>query len=82
MRIRANLWLLIGLLLCPLAVLAQTTPPPIYVTLWFDTEDYILPQSDYAAKRVAEMLTRLGVKATFKLVGEKARTLKSANVTM
>ncbi len=54
--------------------LAQT--PPVYVTLWFDTEDYILPQSDDAAKRLAEMLTRLGIKATFKIVGEKARVLE------
>jgi hypothetical protein len=50
---------------------------PVYVTLWFDTEDYILPQSDDAAKRLAEILTRLGVKATFKVVGEKARVLES-----
>lgn len=50
--------------------------PPVNVTLWFDTEDYILPQSDDAAKRLAELLTRLGVKATFKVVGEKARTLE------
>lgn len=55
---------------------AQTSGAPVYVTLWFDTEDYILPQSDDAAKRLAEMLTRLGVKATFKIVGEKARTLE------
>jgi hypothetical protein len=54
----------------------QPQPQPVYVTLWFDTEDYVLPQSDDAAKRVAEMLTRLGVKATFKVVGEKARTLE------
>ncbi len=54
----------------------QNNHPPIYVTLWFDTEDYVLPQSDDAAKRLAEMLTRLGVKATFKIVGEKARTLE------
>ena len=53
---------------------AQT--PPINVTLWFDTEDYILPQSDDAAKRLAEMLTRLGIKATFKIVGEKARVIE------
>ncbi len=52
------------------------TPGPVYVTLWFDTEDYILPQSDDAAKRLAETLTRLGVRATFKVVGEKARTLE------
>ena len=57
-------------------ILAQTPRPPIYVTLWFDTEDYILPQSDDAAKRLAEMLSRLGVRATFKVVGEKARTLE------
>lgn len=67
--------LLTCLLLCPVFAAAQTTPP-IYVTLWFDTEDYILPQSDDAAKRTAELLTRLGVKATFKVVGEKARTLE------
>lgn len=49
---------------------------PVYITLWLDTEDYILPQSDDAAKRLAELLTRLNVKATFKVVGEKARTLE------
>jgi len=48
----------------------------VYVVLWFDTEDYILPQSDDAAKRVAEILTRQGVRATFKVVGEKGRTLE------
>jgi len=72
----------VGLIACcltlfvSLASIAQTPAPPIYVTLWFDTEDYILPQSDDAAKRVAEMLTRLGVRATFKVVGEKARVLE------
>ena len=68
-------------LLCVLAVAigvaGQSTVPPIYVTLWFDTEDYILPQDDEAAKRLAEMLTGLGVQATFKIVGEKARVLES-----
>jgi hypothetical protein len=58
------------------AVSGQTAAPPIYVTLWFDTEDYILPQDDDAAKRLAEMLTGLGVQATFKIVGEKARVLE------
>ena len=51
-------------------------PGRVYVVLWFDTEDYILPESDDAAKRVAEMLTGQGVRATFKVVGEKARTLE------
>jgi hypothetical protein len=67
------------LLLCGLfawPVRAQSQPAPVYVTLWFDTEDYVLPQSDDAALRLAEMLTRLGVKATFKVVGEKARVLE------
>ncbi|HZN10086.1 MAG TPA: polysaccharide deacetylase family protein [Blastocatellia bacterium] len=59
-----------------LMLVPQSAPPPVYVTLWFDTEDYVLPASDDAAKRVAEMLTRLGVRATFKVVGEKARTLE------
>jgi peptidoglycan/xylan/chitin deacetylase (PgdA/CDA1 family) len=48
----------------------------VYIVLWFDTEDYILPQSDDAALRIADMLTRLGVRATFKVVGEKGRTLE------
>jgi peptidoglycan/xylan/chitin deacetylase (PgdA/CDA1 family) len=51
-------------------------PPPVLVTLWFDAEDYILPQDDEATKRLAELLTRLGVRATFKMVGEKARELE------
>ena len=59
---------------------AQPTPP-IYVTLWFDTEDYILTQDDDATKRLAEMLTRAGVKATFKIVGEKARVLEKRGRT-
>jgi peptidoglycan/xylan/chitin deacetylase (PgdA/CDA1 family) len=57
--------------------LAQETPRPVYVTLWFDTEDYILPEDDEATKRVADLLTGLGVRATFKIVGEKARVLES-----
>jgi peptidoglycan/xylan/chitin deacetylase (PgdA/CDA1 family) len=56
---------------------APAPPPRIDVVLWFDTEDYILPASDDAAKRVAELLTEKGVKATFKIVGEKARTLET-----
>jgi hypothetical protein len=59
--------------------LGQQTPNPnpgkVYVILWFDTEDYILPQSDDAAKRLAAFLTQQGIRATFKVVGEKARTL-------
>jgi peptidoglycan/xylan/chitin deacetylase (PgdA/CDA1 family) len=54
----------------------SSAPAPVYVTLWFDTEDYILPEDDEATRRLAEMLTRLGVRATFKVVGEKARVLE------
>lgn len=49
---------------------------PVYIVIWFDTEDYILPPSDDAAKRLADFLTAEGVHATFKVVGEKARTLE------
>jgi hypothetical protein len=52
------------------------TPGRVSMLLWFDTEDYILPQSDDAAKRLAIFLTQQGVSATFKVVGEKARTLE------
>jgi hypothetical protein len=50
---------------------------PVYVVLWFDTEDYIEPAADDAALRIANDLTALGVRATFKVVGEKARVLES-----
>src|SRR5437764_526782 len=44
--------------------------------LWFDTEDYLLPADDDATKRLCEMLTQRDIRATFKLVGEKARVLE------
>ncbi len=47
----------------------------IYVSFWFDTEDYILPQSDDAAKRIADIFSERKVQATFKIVGEKASIL-------
>ena len=73
--------ILAGVLLAVVALAAaaraqQTSPGRVYVILWFDTEDYILPQSDDAAKRLAVFLTQQGVKATFKMVGEKARVLE------
>lgn len=48
----------------------------VYVTLWFDTEDYITPESDLSAGRLADLLTRLSIPGTFKVVGEKARVLE------
>ena len=53
-----------------------STEAPVYVVLWFDVEDYILPQSDDAGKRLAVFLTQEGIPATFKVVGEEARVLK------
>jgi hypothetical protein len=56
---------------------ADSQPPPrVHVILWFDTEDYLLPADDDAAKRLAEMLSERGIRATFKVVGEKARVLE------
>jgi len=52
------------------------TGGPVYVVLSFDVQDYILPQSDEAAKRLAVFLTQEEVPATFKIVGEKARVLQ------
>ena len=54
---------------------------PVYVILWFDTEDYIDPAADDAALRIANDLTAAGVPATFKVVGEKARVLESRGRT-
>lgn len=59
----------------------QSAAGKVYVVLWFDTEDYILPQSDDAAKRLAAFLTEQGIQATFKVVGEKARTLERRHRT-
>ena len=50
--------------------------PEVRVILWFDTEDYLLPADDDATKRLCEMLTERSIRATFKLVGEKARVLE------
>ena len=58
------------------AAAGSATPPRIDVLLWFDTEDYLLPADDDAALRLATMLTERGIRATFKVVGEKARTLE------
>ena len=49
--------------------------PLLQVCVWYDTEDYVTPASDDAAQRLARLQTKLGLPATFKLVGEKARRL-------
>ncbi|MBV9123748.1 MAG: hypothetical protein JO112_10360, partial [Planctomycetes bacterium] len=64
-----------GLLFVP-DLLGAGGPAKVYVILWFDTEDYILPASDDSALRLAQFLSRQKIRATFKVVGEKARTLE------
>lgn len=53
----------------------------VYVVLWFDTEDYVDPIADDAVLRIATDLTGLGIPATFKVVGEKARVLEARRRT-
>ncbi len=79
-NVRFGLW---ACVLLGLAALCRTTlaadskaSGQVDVILWFDTEDYMLPADDDASKRLAEMLTEKGVRATFKVVGEKARVLE------
>ncbi len=75
--VKSFLWLFVACTFAAAWVRAQEPQTGrVYVVLWFDTEDYILPQSDDAAKRLAAFLTQQGIRATFKVVGEKARTLE------
>jgi len=64
------------LLFLLLAAVSLRAAGPVYVVLWFDTEDYVERAADDAALRIARDLTSQGVRATFKVVGEKARTLE------
>src|SRR5258706_7900073 len=66
-------WLVLGRMAAAVETQASGR---VDVILWFDTEDYLLPADDDASKRLAEMLTQKGVRATFKVVGEKARVLE------
>jgi hypothetical protein len=66
----------IALFLIFLAVNVLRATGPVYVVLWFDTEDYVEPAADDAVLHIARDLTGLGVRATFKVVGEKGRVLE------
>jgi len=72
----AALLLLLLLIAAAPSSAAEAGKAKIYVVLWFDTEDYLLPASDDAALRVADFLSQEKIRATFKIVGEKARTLQ------
>lgn len=69
--------MLFRLTLLALICFALHAQGPVYYLLWFDTEDYVEPSADDAALRLATDLEALGVRATFKVVGEKARVLES-----
>jgi hypothetical protein len=72
-----RVWILVAMLAVAGSVRAADPPAArVYVLLWFDTEDYLLPASDDAALRLANWLSGEGIRATFKVVGEKARTLE------
>jgi hypothetical protein len=49
----------------------------IPVFIGYDVEDVIHPESDDALKRLAEIHNDLGLRATFYMVGEKARRLRT-----
>ena len=49
-------------------------PAKVYVILWFDTEDYILPADDDAALHLADFLTREDIRATLRWSGRSRRT--------
>jgi hypothetical protein len=77
---KANLSLRLLLLIClgtlaPLPAVSDEKPS-VNVILWFDTEDYLLPADDDACLRLARMLSERHIRATFKVVGEKARVLE------
>jgi hypothetical protein len=70
-------WHAIIIILCLLGLLVPEgrsgeSSPKVYVILWFDTEDYILPASDNATLRLARWLIQQGIRAVFKVVGERA----------
>lgn len=79
---RGGLWLIVLFTWAlPSFAPAAESAAKVYVILWFDTEDYLLPTSDDAAMHLAKFLSGEDVRATFKVVGEKARTLEKRGRT-
>jgi len=80
-----RLILLAGLLAVGCSTVATSSPsapaPTVYVVVWFDTEDYLLKADDDAILRNTTFMTGEGLKATFKVVGEKARVLEQRKRT-
>src|SRR5437764_14797558 len=72
---------MLRILIIFIAFMSASAQGVTYLVLWFDTEDYVDPIADDAALRIANDLTHLGVRATFKIVGEKARVLQKRGRT-
>ena len=51
------------------------------VMLWFDVEDFITPEADDALLALIEMMDSLGIRGSFKIVGEKGRVLRDRGRT-
>src|ERR1041384_7606599 len=75
-RVRLFGFLLICLGILRPVFIFSVEPPRVDVILWFDTEDYLLPADDDACLKLATMLSERNIRATFKVVGEKARVLE------
>lgn len=45
------------------------------IMLWFDVEDFITPEADDALNGIIDMMDSLGIRGSFKIVGEKIRAL-------
>jgi hypothetical protein len=78
LQVRCSRWFVVvaGAVLAIAPLRSAETSAKVYVLLWFDTEDYLLPASDDSARHLAEFLTSEGIRGTFKVVGEKARVLE------
>lgn len=76
MRFLALALVLGGLCLATAVHGGQSCSGRVYLVLWFDVEDYVLPQTSDVVKRLATFLTQQGIRATFRVVGEKARMLE------
>jgi len=74
LRLASCLFAAFGTLMASPAMAAEK--PRVDIILWFDTEDYLLPADDDACLRLATMLNERHIRATFKVVGEKARVLE------
>ncbi len=49
---------------------------PVLAVLWFDTEDFVNPETDDSPLRIAKLMEKHGIRVVFKIVGEKLRALK------